>query len=92
MPCDLQTVTELEAGFEAKENLTSLTSVPWIAHGVFEDRIHSKYARKVNRAENRLRFQEQKTAALRSQRLQESRRDLSVFDNQIIQADVEDSK
>ena len=92
VPCNLQTVTELEAGFEAKENLTSLTSVPWVSHGVFEDRIHSKNARKVNQAERRLKFQEQKTAALRTQHMQESRRDLSVFENDLSTADVEDSK
>ena len=92
MPCNSQTVTELEAGFEAKENLTSLTSLPWVAHGVFEDRIHSKNARKLNRAENRLKFQEQKTAALRSQRAQESKRNLSVFENDLSTTDVEDSK
>lgn len=76
---------ELEAGFEARENLTSLTNVPWVAHGLFEDQILSAQARKVNQAAHRLKVQERKTAALRAQH--QSVRSLVVFENSLADED-----
>lgn len=51
---ELMAVPELQAGFESRENLTSLTNIPWITHGTFQDKILSSKARKVNGTELKL--------------------------------------
>lgn len=61
---ELMALQELEAGFESRENLTSLTNVPWISHGTFEDKILSSKARKVNGAELKLKTQHYKDEVL----------------------------
>lgn len=80
-------MTELEAGLELRENLTSLTNVPWITHGSFEDQILSAQARKMNKAAHRLKVQERKKEALRAQHQAER---ASTFDNDLL--DGEDEK